>query len=116
MGYFLQLIFLSLWTRAAAAVEYASASHCTNNLSVRLTPANVSDELLQAAGAHPLPDADGVREGSLTTNDGEPMTMHVGSAMLTILVAVPIFRRRFDSGHAAIVVRELGHSSSRNMK
>jgi hypothetical protein len=36
--------------------------------------------------------------------------------MLTILVAVPIPNRRFDGGHAAIVVRELGHSSSQNMK
>jgi hypothetical protein len=111
------LIFLSLWTRAAAAVEYALASHCTNNLSVRLTlrptfPMSYFRLLVHT----PLPDADGVRGGSLTTKDGEPMTMHVGSAMLTILVAVPIFRRRFDSGHAAIVVRELGHSSSRNMK
>jgi hypothetical protein len=34
----------------------------------------------------PLPDADGVRGGSLTTNDGKPMTAHVWSAMLTNLV------------------------------
>jgi len=100
MGYFLQFDFLSLWTRAAGAVEYASASHCTNNLSVRLTLRPAS-RYFQAAGAHPLPDADSVQAMSLTTKDGEPMTTHVWSAVLTVLVVVPILDRGFDGGQLA---------------
>jgi hypothetical protein len=45
----------------------------------------------------------------LTTKDGEPMTAHVWSAMLTILVVVPIPDRKFNCGHAVVAAHELGH-------
>jgi hypothetical protein len=105
------LIFFSLWTRAAAAVEYTSASHCTNNLTARLTLWPTS-RYFQAAGAHPLPDADSVQATSLTTKDGEPMTTHVWSAVLTVLVVVPIPDRGFDGGqlaeHEIVPLNQLG--------
>jgi hypothetical protein len=114
MGYFLQFDFFKSLD-ASGGCSRVCVGHCTNSLTARLTLRPTS-RYFQAAGAHPLPDADSVRVTSLTTKDGEPMTVHVGSAVLTILVVVPISDRRFDGGHAAIVVRELGHSSSRNMK
>jgi hypothetical protein len=59
-------------------------------------PADATNELIQAAGAHPLPDADSVPQTSLTTKDGEPMTMHVRSMMLTNSVTVSASDRWVD--------------------
>jgi hypothetical protein len=114
MGYFLQFDFFKSLD-ASGGCSRGCVGHCTNNLTARLTLRPAS-RYFQAAGAHPLPDADSVRGASLTTKDGEPMTMHVWSAVLTILVVVPIHDRRFDRGHAAIVARALSHLSSRNVK